>query len=397
MNREQELQILDSLLDFQIPTIPADTRFWMIRTQKGYFYDEFIAKNFVAIAWNTITKDTDFSEQGKEQLEDTIFLQYPEINRPSFVINKCINFIHEIKENDILVIPSKGSKYITFALAKEYFEDTTKSVELEHTVIKKIQQGDVNISDVSCPYRKRRRIEVLRTVPSERLDYSLYRAISNYHGISNFDAYAHQILCTLYNYYIFNDSAVLVYNICKQDSIKPRELSALLYSCATCLSFIVDERHISAKMSLHSPGDSIYIIDNIKNIVTWAKDNWTIIFGFLVVFGGGTAFSFHVPGVIEIVKNILSAKSEIKSKECDAQSKKLDNDIKELELLSKRLELYEKIEKMNISPESLSDSLKMLHTSAVSLKSEPIILRTPSTQIPEDETLEIADSDVYPE
>lgn len=62
--------------------------------------------------------------------------------------------------------------------------------------------------------------------------------------------------------------------------------------------------------------------------------------------------------------------------------------------MNKRLELYEKIEKMNISPESLSDPLKMLYTSASSLKSEPIILRTPSsTQTPEGELLEISDTD----
>lgn len=139
MNLQQEQELLDQLLNFSIPVIPDNTRFWMIRTQKGYFYDEFLAKKYVALAWNNIDQNTDFSELSKERLKDDIMLKYPEISRPSVVINKCINFIHEVKENDILVIPNKGSRYITFAFAGEYFEDSSKTEALECTVIKRIK------------------------------------------------------------------------------------------------------------------------------------------------------------------------------------------------------------------------------------------------------------------
>ena len=49
MNLQQEQELLDQLLNFSIPVIPDNTRFWMIRTQKGYFYDEFLAKKYVAL------------------------------------------------------------------------------------------------------------------------------------------------------------------------------------------------------------------------------------------------------------------------------------------------------------------------------------------------------------
>ena len=155
MDLTKEYELLDKLLNFDIPIIPDETRFWMIRTQKGYFYDEFLAKKFVALAWNNITEKTDFSEQSREQLSDDIMIKYPEIQRPSTVINKCQSFIHDVKERDILVIPSKGSQYITFASAGSYFEDNTKTVVLEQTVINRIKNGDVDINDVSCPYTKR--------------------------------------------------------------------------------------------------------------------------------------------------------------------------------------------------------------------------------------------------
>ena len=49
-----ELELLDNILNFQPVIIPENTRFWMIRTQGGYFYNEFLSNSFVAIAWNNI-------------------------------------------------------------------------------------------------------------------------------------------------------------------------------------------------------------------------------------------------------------------------------------------------------------------------------------------------------
>lgn len=356
----------------------------MIRTQKGYFYDEFLSKHFVALAWNSIDKETDFSEQSSERLKDDIVIRFSDINRPSTVINKCKNFIFEVKEGDILVIPSRGSQNITFAKAGEYFEDNTKTVELEQTVINRIKIGDVDINDVSCPYKKRRKIQLLRTIKSNDLNYTLYRAISNYHGISNFDAYARQILNTLYNYYIFQGSAVLVYNVRKTEPIKPRELSGLLYSNTECLSMITNENFISTQMSLNSPGDAVYVLENIIN---YAVDNWKIVFGLLVFFGGGSALSFHVPGLIEIIKNIATIKSDVRIKKAEADSKELD-------VQAKRLEIHEKLKASSIDPEALERPLEILLESTTALKTEPISLgEASSIPVQVDEALEIIDLD----
>ncbi len=376
MTLKQEQELLDALLNFTVPVIPDATRFWMIRTQKGYFYDEFLAKKYVALAWNSIDSSADFSDQSKERLQDDIMLKYSEINRPSTVVNKCKNFIHEVKENDILVIPSKGSRFITFALAGEYFEDSSKTIDLEHTVISRIQNNDVDIHDVSCPYKKRRHIKLLRTVRSENLNYSLYRAISNYHGISNFDFYANQILNTLYNYYSYKGTAVLVYNICKTGPIKPRELAGLLYANTECLSMIIDENYLSTQISLNSPGDAVYILEKVY---TLAKDNWTVLFGLLVFLGGGSALSFHIPGIIDIIKNIINAPSEIRMKKNDAE-------IKQLEVLEKRLDVYNKIKSFGIDPKDLQDPLNALNKYTQSLDTCPIILGDDSSILsPEDE------------
>ena len=364
MTHSQELIFLDSINSFTVPIIPQTTRFWMIRTKKGYFYNEFLSKRFVALAWNNITKETNFSESNKDFLKDDILMAFPEIHRPSTVINKCHSFINEIKTGDILVIPSAKSSYITFALAGEYYEDTSKTLELEQNVIYRIDNHDIDINDVSCPYKKRRHIELLRTVKNEELNYSLCRAISNYHGISNLDSYSKQILNALYNYYMFGNDISFVLNVRRQSPIGPRSINNVLYGATELLSAIVPEEYISTQVSLNSPGDIVFSLINVKNFLV---DNWEKIFAILVLIGGGSGLSFKFPGVIDVIKSILSAKDEYRIKHAEAE-------IAELDVMEKRLNLVQKIKDSGINPESLNRPIDALFAGCTSLEVEPIIL-----------------------
>lgn len=361
MTKDEELSLLNSILNFQVPIIPEDTRFWMVRTQKGYFYNEFITRRFVALAWNNIDSNTDFSENARESLKDDILMEYKEIHRPSTVINKCITFINEIKEGDILIIPSAGSKYITFATAGEYYEDASKTVDLERTIIYRIKNHDVDINDVSCPYKKRRHVKLLRTVKSDELNYSLCRAISNYHGLSNMDSYAKYILNSLYNYYSFQGTVSLVYNVRKSDPIRPRELNSVLYGATEALVQIAPEDSISTQIALNSPGDIVFYI------LSFFRDNWTVFFGMLICLGGGSVLTFKVPGAIDIIKSILNAPAEYKIKKAEA-------DQKELEILERKIEIYEKIKASGINPETLSQPINAMVSGCNSLRVEPIIV-----------------------
>lgn len=117
-------------------------------------------------------------------------------------------------------------------------------------------------------------------------------------------------------------------------------------------------------MSLNSPGEAVY---TLEQIYTFAKENWGILFGLLVFLGGGSALSFHVPGIIDIVKNIINAPSEIKMKKMEAEEK-------ELAIISKRIEVYEKLKSSGIDPKKIQQPLSTLNANTQSLKAEPITL-----------------------
>lgn len=356
--------LLDAFLNFQITPISENTRFWMIRTKKGYFYHEFVTKNFVALAWNVITSETNFEQT--EALNDSVLLHYKEIKRPTLVVNKCKSFINDIKEGDILVIPSEGSRYITFAYAGEYYEEPSKTYELETNIIDRIEQREVQIDEISCPYRKRRHITPIRTVKSEILNYHLFKAISSYHGISNLDEYGTIILDHIFNCYTFQNKARIVFHVSKTDPITSREFSGFLYSVNTILSTNgIDEKDVSTQASVHSVGDIVF---TIRDAITWISSNYLWFVAIAAVIGGGKFLSVELPGIAQIIKDFLAIKEEHDIKKAELTGIQLENYSKALDLKRKMLESG-----MNLSDlENIEEPLKMLAAYSSSMQIVPL-------------------------
>ncbi len=378
-----EQTILDFLSSFKLTEIPSETKFWMIRTKKGYFYQEFLTRKYVALAWNAITEQTSF--ENESTVADNILMQYPEIKRPKLVINKCKSFIYDVKPNDILVIPSKGSSVVTFAFAGEYFEESDKTVELENTIIKKIENKEVEINDVYCPYRKRRHIQIIRTIKSEFLNYHLYRAISSYHGINSLDAYSTIILDQIYNYYSFKDDVHLIFNVTKEEPIGLTELSKMLYSTTDSLTKFIPERNISTKLALQSPGD---IVIAIENGFQWLSSNYLILFGMVILIGGGSFLTVKFPGAINVIKQILTLKISADIEKEKLQSLQLDN-------YEKKIKIYQQIKEAGINPADLEKPLTSLSECAQSMRIQAALSPGEAQIIlPEDVLTDDADEEI---
>ena len=368
MNHCDENAILDELSSFSIKKVPDNTQFWMVRTKGGYFYDEFLSKQFVALAWNNITKETSFSDENKDAIIDDILLQYEEIKRPTTVINKCRIFIEDINEGDILLIPNKGSSLITFAFAGSYYEEEGKSVALEKAVIDKIEHGDIHISDVSCPYKKRRHITPIKTVRAEHLNIHLYKSITNYHGLSNFNQYAFQILDQLYPCYTYTNDVRIVFHVNKPDPIGPRELSRLLYGAIDSLSMVTDETSISTQLALQSEGDVAFYLRNVYEILDASK---VFLIGLVVLLGGGSFLSVKLPGVPQIIKDILSIGTEAALKREELKKAELENEGKRIENMRQLLELENELQKCGIDKNKLIRNLDDIVQSCQSMQIHP--------------------------
>lgn len=369
MNEINELLIeenfLDSILNYDILKIDDSTRFWMIRTKKGYFYNEFIKNNFIALAWNIIDSTTNFSESNIENLKDSILINYSEIKRPTTVINKCKSFINDVKPGDYIVIPSLGSEFITIAKAGDYYEERSKTYEIEKEIISRIENNDVLIDDVACPYKKRRKITPILTVRSSSINARLFKAITNYHGISSLDEYWRSILSLLYQSYIFKNNLNIVYYINRKEPIGPRKLSQLLLASTDCWCNVVDdENKISAQVNVSSPGPVDFsIVDSIPDIIEGAK----IVAGLTV----GILSAVKPDAIPGFIKNIISlpatinreyiaAKRESLMYDKEREQQDIELEEKRLNNLSKKIEILEKLKEFGADPNEILNSALFL-------------------------------------
>lgn len=342
------------LLDkIKIPKISGETSFWMIRSKAGYFYTEYIKKEFIALGWNYIDSSTSFDGDNIETLKDAIKERYGD-KIPMTSINKCKRFIYELKEGDYVVIPNEGSTEIAICIIGEYFEDSELDYLKELAAIRKIENGECEINSILCPYKKRRKIIPLLKVSTQRVGYKLLRAISSYHGLSNMNECAEDILNCVYNCYEYRDDLIYAINIAKNERIKARELSTLLYTTTELFCKLIDEDLLSVTINVNSPGK--YVVRLEKGYQKLKKGSIPLIMLYLLIFGG-SAFGFEFSGALD---SIIDAIKEIRMIDIEVETARVELENKKLENYNKTIELIESVKESEIGYDDLKEKIETI-------------------------------------
>lgn len=358
MEEAYEAKFINDALEYTIRNISDNKRFWMVRTKKGFFFDEFIDNNYVALGWNTITQENDFGKSQEEVLKESIKNWYGD-SRPAGAINKCKSFIYDIHVGDYILIPNSGSEKIAIARAREYYEDEKKGVKDELDVIPKIDNDEKEIIKVKCPYRKRRHIEVLKIISPALMSYNLRQAISNYHGLSNLDKYGEYILNCLYDCYIYKDNLNIAINVKQKNPLKPRQISKLLYSFTEFVCSISDVDNISTTINLNSPGSVRMKLKNAVLNITKAK--WPLIFIFIAITGGKVKDA-ELPGIIGTIREAKMLNITVEKEKIELEKEKEEVKTQQIENMAKVLELYKAAEEEGVDIEYILQQLETLNS-----------------------------------
>ena len=358
MEEAYEAKFINDALEYTIRNISDNKWFWMVRTKKGFFFDEFIDNNYVALGWNTITQENDFGKSQEEVLKESIKNWYGD-SRPAGAINKCKSFIYDIHVGDYILIPNSGSEKIAIARAGEYYEDEKKGVKDELDVIPKIDNDEKEIIKVKCPYRKRRHIEVLKIISPALMSYNLRQAISNYHGLSNLDKYGEYILNCLYDCYIYKDNLNIAINVKQKNPLKPRQISKLLYSFTEFVCSISDVDNISTTINLNSPGSVRMKLKNAVLNITKAK--WPLIFIFIAITGGKVKDA-ELPGIIGTIREAKMLNITVEKEKIELEKEKEEVKTQQIENMAKVLELYKAAEEEGVDIEYILQQLETLNS-----------------------------------
>lgn len=360
-------QILELINLIDVPLISDDINFWLIRTQSGMYYDEFISENFVALGWNYLkeeqVKESKKSKEDRANILEFIQKEY-DSKQPGMILNKSDRFINGIKENDIIMIPSEKSEKITFALAKEYYEDTSlESKEYENEAL--IESGWSDTLEIKCPYSKRRKIEIIKTISNENLNPNLYRALVSYHGLSQINDSSSYILSSIYPIYYYKDNLSIIFRVRSRAKIDALDYSSFLLFSSSILQEFNPSNTVSVKSNVQSPGDIIIEIADFG--IDALKDNLLLILGLWAAIGGGKFLGFEFHSFADIIISFKEHSSKMKNeeldrkvKQIDIEDRKLDTEIKKIDLDNKKIDfqlrsisLFDKYDQVKKSSNSL--------------------------------------------
>lgn len=242
---------LEFIEKYNIPivNINPERNYWLIRTSSGDYFDEFFLGNFIGINWNEFNDPQHFTEENKERTTFRIAETYKDNKQPGHTFGQIKRFFHEIKTDDIVMIPSKDSKHIGFGIVKsDYFISKKSQTELD--------EGE-------CSYEKRRHVQWIKTVDRRKLDPYLYKMMHTHLTISNANDYADAIDRTMYSYYYKGDKAHLVLNVKQEKDIPLIDLLEALQAPLEIIDLIqnptdperdFNKRDLDAKLRVQSPG-----------------------------------------------------------------------------------------------------------------------------------------------
>ena len=340
---------LEYLANKEIPKVREDIRFWMVRTQGGAFYNEFLKDNYVGFGWNYIDSITDLKS---DVLSDEIKQIYG-IKQGKRAINKCEMFISGIQTDDIILIPNKGLEELIIALAIEYYEDHSFTVDDEKAMLWKLKNEHSLLKQVKCPYIKRWKIKIIKTVKGNQLNYHLYKTLRNYSGIDDVDEHAIYILGLIFCSFFYKNNLHIILNIKQKSDIGLSDLSGVLYGSSKYFSHFAQKKDIVAKVNICSEGD-IFIM--IKDIFEYVQQYGpTFINVFLTMFGTtyGIMKIKDVPAFLRelfaLKENYKQEKINTEIKRQELREKELNNELKELEIKQKKIEIAELLDKQSIN------------------------------------------------
>lgn len=335
---------IENLLD--IPVIEKNTNFWMVRAKRGFFFDEFLQKEYIAIGWNAISETMltkDLNRRQSEELKASIKEIYNE-SRPGTALNKCLRFCFELKAGDIAVIVDNNR--VAFAKIGDYYEENlnTFTVELEKETHNQIEKANPNTDSFICPYTKRRKITLIKVLgPEDTISPYLQAAIArNWHSLSDLNEYAELVLSGCFDTFIFKDKLTVTFRVRRKKEINVLDLSDFVLGAATILSNN-QPRSVQVKTTLHSPGDIILQICN------FAQDSpWFLAICYMAVFGG-KAGNYEFNSLLGVIKGFINFRYDKKKRNLELRKLEADIDLTEQEALGKKLQNIEKMRELELS------------------------------------------------
>lgn len=320
--REQDKQLLESM---GIDIFSENRQYWLIRTQGGVYYNDFINENFVGIEWDEISDLEMINRRDEETLKSEVLHYYPKTEKPGYPVSQILKFAHNIRKGDIVLIPSENSNWISIGEIQD--DNMYIHEEYEEDFARILESLDNDNSTKKPILKKRRKVAWLDSVKKSDLDPYLYSVIYTHSAVANINKYGAFIDRTLSQFYIKGEECYFTYKVNKKQNIPYDDTLDFLNVNRDLMIYI--NKNIKENFKI----DGLILKINVQSkgpIQLKGQINKMLVYGLVIsaVFGGSLKFEFlganvdmsteGLPALLRSINELVNNNSEelkiIKSK-----------------------------------------------------------------------------------
>lgn len=254
-----------------INVIPEGRRYWFVRTFGGALFDYYYDTGKVGILGNTVP--IEYIKNAPHDVTTFSSLQgyvhenmYPEnTGEATKLANQLVDFYHNMKVDDIVLMPSANSNYIAFGLVTSGFKEREQ-----------IRSDTFLHRDKELPYpTKTREVKWLKIMRKHEVVGDLRNLLISQMGLTKADNYADFIESNLSTFFVKDDTyySTLCIDLNEEEELNAFDLYRYLEALTTLYEDYCHRNNIPynedlfLKIKVQSPGNLIW---KIKDVVDYA-------------------------------------------------------------------------------------------------------------------------------
>lgn len=321
-----------------LPQVDPKTKYWLVRGEGGAFYDDFVINNYIAIGWNEISvKEVDqnigSSDTIRAKLISSKGLPFNTPNKRTMgsAAKQMIRFQSDIRPGHIVLVPSYNSDMFSVGevIGEAYTEGNEENL-------------------LTCPYKKRRKIQWIGKFNRYRADPILQKVVYAAHTVSEITQYKSFINRATFDTYVEGEDMHMTFHVRHEDGIDLDTLSTLLTSYNDLNKILYPSEKVKVRLNVQSPGP-IEIIGAAMIVGSIAGLIWNnmpisskIVTGFGQTLKYGGKFSVNKDGMSLEIPNRQETENNQKNEErklkMEEETHELNKKMFEEDLKAKQLE-----------------------------------------------------------
>lgn len=243
----------DLVSELKIPIV-EERNYWLIRTEGGKYYFDFVFNGYVAIGWDFLSI-TDIRESGYSHIKDIVLEHSPKDKAPGRVASKLKKFVEHIKKGDVAIIPSVNSETASIGIFTE------NNAYENPNYVEEYYKNNPGSDIVPCPYIKRRKVEWVSHIEKDRLGVYLTKLFSSHEAVYSANEYSQYIERSIHDVYIKEDRVHSTFRAGHPNGFSLKDLNEFVDFLNTSIDHIseitgmdIDKNEIDMKLNIHSPG-----------------------------------------------------------------------------------------------------------------------------------------------